>query len=101
VALVAGGLAHRPVVSAEHQDAGAAVLAAHDYVLGRHPAYAERLAGLDVMRVEQDLYRACVPSGDPRRWLCLFVTTDRRPPGVRRDGDQAPNASYRSLGGFR
>ena len=101
LALVAGGLAHRPAVRAEHEDANAALLAAHDYVLGRHPDFAPRLAGIDVMRVERDLYRACVPSGDPRRWLCMFVTTNVRPPGVKRDDDQAPNSSYRSLGGFR
>lgn len=100
-ALVVGGVLHRPVVSAEHEDANAAVLATHDYVLGRHPGHAARLAGLDVMRVEPDLYRTCVPSGDPRRWLCMFVTTDRQPPGVTLDGDVAPNASYRTHGGFR
>jgi hypothetical protein len=101
LALVAGGLAHRPAVTAEHADANAAVLATHDYVLGRHPGYAPRLAELDVMRVERDLYRTCVPTGDPRRWLCVFVTTNVRPPGVTRDSDQAPNASYRQHGGFR
>jgi hypothetical protein len=101
LALVGGGLAHRPAVAAEHEDANAAVLAAHDYVLGRHPGYAERLGGLDVMRVEEDLYRTCVPSGDPRRWLCVFVSTEQRPPRVMRDTDEAPNASYRVHGGFR
>jgi hypothetical protein len=101
LALVAGGLAHRPAVAAEHADANAAVLAAHDYVLGRHPGYAERLAALDVMRVEEDLYRSCVPSGDPRRWLCVFVSTGQVPPRVTRDMDAAPNASYRVHGGFR
>jgi hypothetical protein len=101
LALVAGGLAHRPAVAAEHADANAAVLAAHDYVLGRHPGYAGRLSALDVMRVEEDLYRACVPSGDPRRWLCVFVSTEQPPPRVTRDMDEAPNASYRVHGGFR
>jgi hypothetical protein len=101
LALVGGGLAHRPAVAAEHADANAAVLAAHDYVLGRHPGYAGRLAALDVMRVEEDLYRSCVPSGDPRRWLCVFVSTEQRPPRVTRDMDEAPNASYRVHGGFR
>ena len=56
---------------------------------------------MDAMRVEEDLYRSCVPGPDPARWLCLFVTTEQRPAGVTLDGDQASNAAYRSHGGFR
>ena len=41
------------------------------------------------------------PAPDPRRWLCLFVTTDQRPPGVTEDPDRAPQRAYRSHGGFR
>jgi hypothetical protein len=101
LALLVGGLVHRPAVAAEHRDERAAALAAHEWVARHEPGWSGRLAQLDVMRVESDLYRACVPGPDPRRWLCVFVTTDRRPAGVRRDLDQAGNGAYRVHGGFR
>ena len=53
------------------------------------------------MRLEEDLYRACVPGPDPKRWLCLFVNTEQRPAGVALDHDRAPNAAYRRHGGFQ
>ena len=99
--LLAGGLAHRPAVAAEHADVAAVAASTHEYVLAKAPEYRAGLARMDAMRVEEDLYRSCVPGPDPRRWLCLFVTTDRRPPGVTADPDQAPNAAYRMHGGFR
>ena len=39
---------------------------------------------------QADFYRACVPSGDVRRALCLFVDTDQRPAVVRADTDRTP-----------
>jgi hypothetical protein len=101
VALLAGGLAHRPAVAAERADVAAVVSSTHDYVERREPEYREGLTRMDAMRVEEDLYRSCVPGADPRRWLCLFVSTDQHPPGVAADPDQAPNAAYRMHGGFR
>jgi hypothetical protein len=101
VALLAGGVAHRPAIAAEHRDESAAALAANEWVATHEPGWSGGLAALDVMRVEPDLYRACVPGPDPRRWLCVFVTTDREPAGVKRDLDQAGNAAYRVHGGFR
>ena len=99
--LFAGGLAHRPAVAAERADVAAVAASTHDYVMRQAPGYRDGLAAMDAMRVEEDLYRSCVPGPDPRRWLCLFVTTDQRPPGVTADRDQAPNAAYRMHGGFR
>jgi len=100
-ALLAGGLAHRPAVAAERADLAAVVAGTHDYVVRSSPEYREGLAGMDAMRVEDDLYRSCVPGPDPRRWLCLFVSTDQSPPGITEDPDRAPNAAYRMHGGFR
>ena len=56
---------------------------------------------MDARRLEEDLYRACVPGPDPERWLCLFVSTDQRPPGVSPTPTGRPNAAYRRHGGFR
>ena len=99
--LLAGGLLHRPAVAAERADVAAVAASTHDYVERRAPDHRAGLARVDAMRVEEDLYRSCVPGADPRRWLCLFVSTDQKPPGVTEDPDQAPNAAYRMHGGFR
>jgi hypothetical protein len=96
-----GGLVHRPAVAAAEAEAAAVADTTHDYVLAQAPEYRVGLAGIDAMRVEEDLYRSCVPGPDPQRWLCVFVKTDQSPPGVTRDPDQAPNTAYRLHGGFR
>jgi len=98
--LLAGGLLHRPSLVAADHDRRAVAAAVHDYVLAQARSYSDGLGSIDAMRLEPELYRACVPSADPRRWLCLFVSTDQRPAGVTRDPDQAPNSVYRMHGGF-
>jgi hypothetical protein len=99
-ALLAGGLAHRPAAAAERNDRRAAFLAVHAYVSASARDHQPGLAATDVMRIEPDFYRGCVPGPDPARWLCLFIRTGQRPPGVTRDPDRAPNAEYRRHGGF-
>jgi hypothetical protein len=98
--LVTGGLIHRPSVAAADDAERAVGAAVHDYVLTQAREYRAGLGTIDAMRLEPDYYRACVPGADPRRWLCLFVSTDQRPPGITRDPDQAPNSVYRQHGGF-
>jgi hypothetical protein len=73
----------------------------HAFVLSQRPDLSSRLVATDVMRLEDRLYRACVPQRTPQRWMCLFVSTAQSPPGVSRDHDEHSNASYRSLGGFQ
>ena len=92
LALLAAGLAHRPQVAAEQADRGAMVGALHDYVVAQAPAYRDGIAAAEAVRLEEDFYRACVPGPDPKRWLCLFVSTDQRPAGVTVDPDRSPNA---------
>ena len=99
--MLAGGLLHRPAVAAERADVVAVAASTHDYVVRQAPDYRNGLAAMDAMRVEEGLYRSCVPGPDPRRWLCLFVTTDQSPPGITVDPDRAGNQAYRSHGGFR
>ncbi len=99
--LLVGGLLHRPAVAAEREDVAAAALATREYVSSQARDFEPHLAGMDVLRVEEDLYRACVPGAKPDRWLCLFVNTTQHPAGVSRDGDATPNGRYRALGGFR
>jgi len=102
VALVAGGLLHRPAVAAEREAEAAAVARVQAYVLQEgEPQYRSRVAGIDLLRLKEDYYRSCVPGDDPRRWLCLYVNTDQRPAGVVRDTERVPNAELRRAGGFR
>jgi hypothetical protein len=99
-AVLALGLAHRPSVVAAEDDLRAQSAAVHDYVVAQAPEYRGAIALADPMRLEEDLYRTCVPGPDPKRWLCLFVNTDQRPAGVTLDKDRAPNTTYRRHGGF-
>jgi 4-amino-4-deoxy-L-arabinose transferase-like glycosyltransferase len=99
--LVATGLAHRSAVSAELEREQTVAAAMLQYVIEQEPAYADSLAAVDTIRIEQDYYRACIPRDQPDRWLCLFVTTDQHPPGITRDTDETSNTEgYRPYGGF-
>ena len=91
-AIVGLGLVHRPQVLARQADRGAMIGAVHDYVVAQAPTYRAGIAAAEAVRLEDDLYRACVPGPDPKRWLCLFVNTEQRPAGVTLDHDRAPNA---------
>jgi len=101
VGVIALGLAHRPSVVAAEDDLRAQSAAVHDYVVAQAPEYRAAIALADPMRLEEDLYRTCVPGPDPKRWLCLFVNTEQRPAGVTLDKDRAPNTTYRRHGGFQ
>ena len=98
--ILALGLLHRPSVLAAEDDLRAQAAAVHDYVTAQAPQYGPGIALADPLRLEDDLYRTCVPGPDPKRWLCLFVNTEQRPPGVTLDHDRAPNTTYRRHGGF-
>jgi hypothetical protein len=100
-ALVVGGLLHRPAVAGENAGRRAAVLAVHDHVLAREPAYRNGLMAIDVLRLQRDYYRICVPGQDPRRWLCVFADAAQRPVQLTPDPEQVPNSTWDVLGGFR
>jgi hypothetical protein len=89
-ALLAGGLAHRSGVVEQNADRAAVMMSLHDYVLSQAPAFQAGLRAPDIVELEQDRYRACV-YGSARLPLCLFVNTDQRPAGIRRDPSREPN----------
>jgi hypothetical protein len=97
--ILALGLVHRPQVLAEQADRGAVAGAVHDYVVAQAPGYRRGIASTEAVRLDDELYRACVPGPDPKRWLCLFVNTRQRPAGVSLDHDRAPSMD-RAHGGF-
>ncbi len=94
------GLLHRSAVEEEQARESAVAVAMHDYVVAEEPALRGSLSTIDVIRIDRDYYRACIPGEDTRHWLCLFVSTDQHPPGVMRDTEEVPNSSYRPYGGF-
>ena len=95
IAILAGGLVHRPAVQAERADRLAQFAAVRAYVETQAPERRDYLAAADTIRLSEDLFRTCVPGPDPRRPLCLFVETDQHPAGVTHDRDLTPNSSYR------
>jgi hypothetical protein len=90
-----GGILHRPAVAADERKAAAVGEATRAYVLSQAPEYRAGIASMDAIQLEDDLFRSCVPSAEPDRWLCVFVKTSQSPPGVTRDTDETSNSAYR------
>ena len=99
--VLVAGLAHRPAIAERQADHAAQARAVHDYVVAQAPRYRDGLDRMDAIQLEHRMYRTCVPGPDPKRWLCLFVSTDQDPAGVTLDDDRAPNSVYTGAGGFR
>jgi hypothetical protein len=91
LAILVAGVAHRPAVAAERDDEAALVAAVRAYVTTHAGGWEPGLDRLDARVYAPEVYRACVPGNDPRRWLCLIVDTDRRPARVTRDPSMQPN----------
>jgi hypothetical protein len=94
--ILGAGIAHRPAVAGEEDDTAALEEAVRGYVSAHAPEWAPGLERVDVRAYAPDVFRACVPGNDPRRWLCLIVDTDRRPVGVVRDESMEPNVPARA-----
>ena len=95
VTLVLLGLGHRGTVREDRAAYAAGMRQVRAYVArSAAPEYRRRIDEATSMRFGEDLYRTCVPGDDPRRALCLFVSTDVDPPGIRVDGSHAPNSQF-------
>jgi hypothetical protein len=102
LAFLAAGIVHRPELTAEHRAFAEQSHAVRRWVQAHGDALARaQLHAADTVRIDDDLYRTCVPGVDPKRWLCLVVDTSRRPPRVRRDTSRESNASQNPRGPFR
>jgi hypothetical protein len=92
--LVAGAL-HRPQIVQHREAFGRQSLAVRDWVRTHGDGYARAHVELaDSLLVDENLYRTCVPSRDPKRWLCLVVDTSASPPEIKRDRNREPNATF-------
>jgi hypothetical protein len=95
VALVALGLAHRDEARAEREALQAGLIRVREYVRRNGPdEFRRHVDELTSMRFGDDLYRTCVPGDDPERALCLFISTDQDPPGLRLDPSRSPNTIF-------
>ena len=102
LAFLVAGIVHRPELAADraafHEQSQAVRLWVESNADGYSRAHVD-LA--DSVRVDADLYRTCIPSPDPKRWLCLIVDTSHSPPRVKRDVSRESNASQNPRGVFR
>lgn len=98
--ILVAGVAHRPAIAGVEEDRRAMFAAVHSYVSSSEPGYQNRLVRADAVRLEDEMYRTCVPGTDPKRWLCLFVRTEGRPASVTLDKDRVGNSAYRQWGAF-
>ena len=94
VALLAGGLIHKPAVEQAQRERAAQLAAAQRYVLMRGPAeYRGNVALADSVQLGDHLFRTCVPGSQAKRALCVVVDTEQSPPGVTLDHSGSPNAT--------
>src|SRR5215217_2408945 len=85
VGLVVAGLAHRPSAAAADDERRAVLAGVQTYLHAEEPRLLRAIGRTDVIELEPQYFRACVPRDRADRWLCLFVSTDQRPVGLRRD----------------
>jgi hypothetical protein len=93
--LLVAGLLHRPQIIDRRAAFAAQSLAVRRWVVLHGDAFARAHVGrADSVRLDEDLYRTCVPSPDPKRFLCLVVDTSRAPPAVRHDRNREANTGF-------
>ena len=99
---VVAGILHRPSITQRSEAFAKQSLAVRRWVARHGDAFVRaHVARADSVLVDENLYRTCVPTPDPKRWLCLIVDTTVSPPSVRRDPTREPNTKFNPRGGFR
>jgi hypothetical protein len=93
VVLLAGGLAHRPTLTADDELVATVLRESEIFAAHRAPARYLPLHGSDTVRQGPDLFRTCWSGPDPRRDFCVFIRTDEPTLIKRVDPDQRPNAT--------
>jgi hypothetical protein len=102
VAFLVVGLVHRQEVLADRDDFAAQAMAARAYVEAQAPAeYRRNVDAATTLRIDDTLYRTCIPGSDPNKWLCLYIDTSSRPATARRDTNPVSNERFNPVGGFR
>ncbi len=93
--VLAAGLANRGAADASRADFAAQAAAFRRWAATEAPlAYRRNIHRATTLKLDDDLYRTCLPGPDPARSFCAYVMTGQHPPGVRRDPSREPNASF-------
>jgi hypothetical protein len=93
--VLVAGLANRGSADEARADFSAQSAAVRRWAAVAAPAaYRRNVNHADTLKLDTDLFRTCLPGPDPKRALCVYVTTDQHPPGIRRDPSREPNASF-------
>jgi hypothetical protein len=93
--LVLAGLIHRPAVLDRERDLAAGIAQVRRYALENGSAANRRHAArIDVLKVNPDFYRACVPGADPKRGICFFIDLTQREVRARHDPNPAVNSEW-------
>ena len=86
------GLGHAHAVDRANRAMAQQLAAARRYFAAQAPPeYRRNRARIDTWKQSDDLFRTCIPGADAEHALCVFVTTDTEPPGVRLDTNHVPN----------
>jgi hypothetical protein len=93
-AVVAAGLANRPVIVSETEATEAAGRAVLEYVERSGSEELRRNAETaNIVKLGDDYFRVCIARDERDRFFCLFVDTADDPPEVVRDPSVEPNIS--------
>jgi len=99
---VVAGLVHRPELEAQRDAFSSQSVAVRRWIDANGDSFARAHVDLaDSLRIEENLYRTCLPRPRPRRYQCLIVDTSRSPPRVKPDGNRQSNASLNRGRDFR
>lgn len=93
-AVIAAGLANRPVIVSETEAteaAGRAVLAYVDR--SGNDELRRNAETANIVKLGDDFFRVCIARDERDRFFCLFVDTAQDPPEVVRDPSGEPNRS--------
>lgn len=91
--IAAAGLSHAGAVDEADRAMADQLAAARRYFARQAPPpYRANLARIDTWKQADGFFRTCIPGADADHALCVFVTTDSSPPGIRLDPDHEPNS---------
>ena len=94
--VLAAGLAAEPTVVTETEATQENAEAVRNYVI--HSGDAELVRNIETansIRLNKGYFRTCIARDDRRRYVCLFVDTNRTPTRLVLDQSQEPNSVYR------
>ena len=101
-ATIVSGLANRPVIVSETEATEENARAVREFVNRSGSEELRRnIETANTVRLSEGFFRTCIARDDRRRFVCVFVDTDREPTAIRRDSSAEPNSALTQPGGSR